>query len=121
MTRPRRFAALSALASLLILPLAACGSDEQGSSEEGGAAPEESAAVAHEPAQEGDVDAWRETARAIAHEGSEGCGDMLTDGTVALIDGLTGSELDWVQATAFDTDGDLMCHCRSGVDTTALP
>lgn len=120
MTRPRRFAALSALASLLILPLAACGSDEQGGSEEGGAAPEESAAVAPEPAQEGDVDAWREAARAIAHEGSEGCVDMLPDETVALIDGITGSELDWVQAIAFDTDDDLMCHYRSGMDTTEM-
>ena len=118
MTRPRRFAALSALAGLLILPLAACGSDEQGGSEEGGAAPEESAAVAPEPAQEGDVDAWREAARAIAHEGNEGCVDMLPDETVALIDGITGSELDWVQAIAFDSSEDIMCHYRSGMGTT---
>lgn len=114
MTRPRRFTALSAVAGLLLLPIAGCGSADQDGADEDAAA----AAEADTPEEENRVDSWREAARATASEGSEGCVDMLPDEAVELIDGITGLETDWVQAIAFDTEDDLMCHFRSDMGTT---
>lgn len=118
MTRPRRFAALSALASLLILPLAACGSDEQGSSEEGSAAPDESAAVAPEPAQESDVDAWRELVRTEATEGSDRCAGLLPEEAAALVADFVGADLDWVNALGDEDRETVMCSYDANTATT---
>src|SRR5699024_3206853 len=98
MNRPRRFSALTAAAGVLLI--AGCGSVDHDDADEDQVA---TAADSHDS-----VNSWREAARATVSEGSEGCIDMLPEEAVALIDGITGLEMDWVQAIAFDTGDDLM-------------
>lgn len=118
MTRRRRFAALSAAAGFLLLPIAGCTGADQSGLEEGSVDDDTAAAVADTPEGEGRADSWRELVRTEATEGSDRCADLLPEEAAALVADFLGADLDWVNALGDEDRDAVMCSYDANTATT---